>query len=115
MKSPSKIFELIWKSIALLIFYIYDVISCNVKVSIEVLTPGHNMKPGIIAVPLQEMSDLQLTLVANLITMTPGTLSLDISEDRSTLYVHAMDIDNLEEFRLDLVNNYVKRIKDLPL
>lgn len=115
MKSPGQIIELIWKLIALLAFYIYDVISCNIKVAVEVLTPGHNMKPGIIAVPLQEMSDLQLTLTANLITMTPGTLSLDISEDRSTLYVHAMDIENLEEFRLDLVNNYVKRIKDLPL
>ena len=115
MKSPSQIFEIFWKSISLLIFYIADVISCNIKVAIEVLTPGHNMRPGIIAVPLQEMSDIKITLVDNLITMTPGTLSLDVSADRSTLYVHAMDIDNLEAFRLDLVNNYVNRIKDLPI
>ncbi len=54
--------------------------------------PGKSFRSGILAIPLRAESGLEITTFANLITLTPGTLSLDVSQDRNTLYVHAIDI-----------------------
>ena len=54
------------------------------------LSPHPKIRPGIIGVPLDAKTDGEITLLACLITLTPGTLSLDVSDDRKTLYVHSM-------------------------
>ncbi len=60
------------------------------------------MKPGVIAMPLEARTELEITMVANLISLTPGTLSLDVSDDRKVLYIHAMFLDDEEELRRNL-------------
>ena len=75
------------------LFYLGQMILSNLRVAHDVMTPTHYMKPGVIAVPLDARTDAEITLLANLITLTPGTLSLDLSADRRVLYVHAMYID----------------------
>ncbi len=60
------------------------------------------MKPGVIAMPLSARTEMEITMVANLISLTPGTLSLDVSDDRKVLYIHAMFLDNEEELRRNL-------------
>ena len=72
-----------------LAFFSWEVLQSNLRVLYEVLTPGQKMNPGIIAIPLDAKTDLEITVFANLITLTPGTLSLDTSKDRSTLYIHS--------------------------
>jgi multicomponent Na+:H+ antiporter subunit E len=81
------------------LFYIWELIKSNVRVAYEVLTPTHTMKPGVIGLPLEVESDAGITILANLITMTPGTLSLDVSNDRRMLFIHAMYIDDEEGLR----------------
>jgi multicomponent Na+:H+ antiporter subunit E len=71
------------------------------------------MRPGIVAVPLDAQTDLEITLMANLITLTPGTLSLDVSEDRHTLYVHAMFVDSPESVRDSIKNGFERRLLEL--
>ena len=71
------------------------------------------MKPGIVAIPLDAKTDLEITFLANLITLTPGTLSLDCSEDRKTLYIHSMYIDDLEKFRAEIKNTLEKRLLEV--
>ena len=71
------------------------------------------MKPGIIAIPLEAKTDFEITLLANLITMTPGTLSLDLSEDRRTLYVHAMYIHDPEKIRASIKNDLERRVLEV--
>jgi multicomponent Na+:H+ antiporter subunit E len=58
--------------------------------------PTHHMRPGVIAMPLEAKTDGEITMVANLISLTPGTLSLDVSDDRKVLYIHAMFLDGDE-------------------
>lgn len=87
----------IWYKVALAGFFVKDLVQSSVRVATEVLTPGYGMHSGILAVPLSVRSDLGITLFANLISLTPGTLSLDVSEDREYLYIHAMYIDQGEE------------------
>lgn len=60
------------------------------------------MKPGVIAMPLSARTEIEITMVANLISLTPGTLSLDVSDDRKVLYIHAMFLDNEEDLRRNL-------------
>ena len=91
-------------------YYFWELVKSNAIIAYDVLTPTHHMKPGVIGIPIEAKTDLEITVLANLITMTPGTLSLDISPDRKTLYVHAMYIHDPEELRRDIKENFEPRV-----
>jgi multicomponent Na+:H+ antiporter subunit E len=59
---------------------------------------------------LEAKTSLEITLLANLISLTPGTLSLDVSDDRKVLYVHAMYIDDKASFVNSIKNGFEKRL-----
>ncbi|MGC1482087.1 MAG: Na+/H+ antiporter subunit E [Chthoniobacterales bacterium] len=94
-------------------YYLVEILRSNFTVALDILTPTHGMKPGIIAIPLEAKTDFEITLLANLITMTPGTLSLDLSEDRSTLYVHAMYIHDPEKIRASIKDDLERRVLEV--
>lgn len=95
------------------LFYIWEMLLSNVRVAHDVLTPRNRFRPGIIAVPLPALTDRQLIVLTNLVTMTPGTVSLDVSEDRDVLYVHCMYIDDPDRVRQEILDAYVYRIREL--
>ena len=82
------------------------------RVLVLVLTPRMDLKPGIFAYHLRVDSDFEITLLANLITLTPGTLSVDVSEDRSTLYVHAIDCADPGATRADIAHGFEAKIME---
>lgn len=94
-------------------FFLWELLKANLRVAHDVLTPRHRMRPGVIAVPLEPQTDMQLLVLTTLITLTPGTLSLDVSSDRGTLYIHAMYIDDLEQFREAIRNGYERRVREV--
>ena len=65
---------------------------------------------AIVAVPLELRTDLGIALLANLVTLTPGTCSLHVSEDRSTLYVHALNVDSPEQTVASIKQAFERRI-----
>jgi multicomponent Na+:H+ antiporter subunit E len=71
--------------------------------------------PGVVAIPLDARTDTEITLLANLITLTPGSVTLDLSEDRSVLYVHAMYIDggDVEAYRRSVKEGLERRVLEL--
>jgi multicomponent Na+:H+ antiporter subunit E len=79
---------------ALILFYLKELVVASLKVAYDVLTLRDHMQPAIIAVPLEAETDLEITLLANFITLTPGTLSIDLSDDRKTLYIHEVYVKN---------------------
>ncbi|RDB43533.1 Na+/H+ antiporter subunit E [Halomonas sp. DQ26W] len=83
-------------------FFIKELVQANLRVGFDILTPPWHMKPGVIAMPLEARTELEITMVANLISLTPGTLSLDVSDDRKVLYIHAMFLDDEEELRRNI-------------
>jgi multicomponent Na+:H+ antiporter subunit E len=95
------------------LFFLREMVVANLRVAHDVLTPRHHMTPGIVAVPLELTSDLQITLLASLITLTPGTLSLHIADDRRTLYVHAMYIDDPEELVREIKEGFEQRVMEV--
>lgn len=92
-------------------FYLWELTLANLRVARDLVRPRMRTRPAIVAVPLEDLSDTQITLLANLITMTPGTLSIDLSRDRRTLYVHAMFMDDAERLRLEIKQGLERRVR----
>lgn len=99
--------------IAFVIYYLYELVKSNIMISFDILRIKPQIHPGIIAVPLDAETDLEITLFANLISMTPGTLSLDVSEDRKTLFVHAMYVDDADALRHELKDSLERRVLEI--
>jgi len=97
---------------ALVGFFLRELLFSSVRVAIDVLRPRLTMIPAVVAVPLDLRDDLQITLLANLVSLTPGTLSIDVSADRRTLYVHAMYGQDPERLRHDIKNAFERRIQE---
>ncbi|MBB4119298.1 multicomponent Na+:H+ antiporter subunit E [Mesonia hippocampi] len=112
-KESAKYFKIIPKLIAFVFFFFYELIKANLQVAFDVITPKFYMKPGIVSVPLDAETNLEITLLANLITLTPGTLSLDVSHDKKVLYIHAMYISDKEEFIKSIKNGFEKRLLEI--
>ena len=76
--------------VGLTLYFIYDLISSSVQVAWAVLFPSGAIQPRFVEVELEAQSDVAIMLVANLTSLTPGTLSVDVSADRKRLLIHAM-------------------------
>lgn len=94
-------------------FFFWELTKANIRVAYDVLTPAHNMRPGVIAIPLDAETDAEITMLALIITLTPGTLSLDVSSDRRILYVHAMYIDDVDKVRREIKRGYERRVLEV--
>lgn len=97
------------------LFYLRQLILSNLRIAYDIVTPTHYMQPGVIAVPLDARTDTEITLLANLITLTPGSLSLDLSPDRRVLYVHVMYVDygNVDEARRSIKDGLERRVLEV--
>jgi multicomponent Na+:H+ antiporter subunit E len=109
----TRYFRLLPKVLSLIGYFIKELFSSNLKVLWDVITPRHISRPGIIGVPLDARTDLEIMLVANLISLTPGTLSIDVSEDKKVLYVHVMFLDDVEEARRSIKTGLEKRVLEV--
>lgn len=95
-------------------FYFKEILLSNFYILWDVITPEDKTRTGIIALDLpEEMSDTQVLIASNLMTMTPGTLSLELTADRKTLLVHVLYLHDVEAVRKHLMKNYVHRVLDL--
>jgi len=96
--------------LSLLLLFVYELMMSAVKVAWLVISPRMDLKPGIFAYPLMVDRDFEITLLANLITLTPGTLSVDVSEDRRFLYIHALDCSDPDQTRAEIANGFERKI-----
>lgn len=94
-------------------FFLYELVLANLKIAWDIITPRHRMTPGIVAVPLDAKTDFEITLLSILITLTPGTLSLDISDDRKLLFVHVMYLDSPESVIKEIKTGFERRILEI--
>lgn len=84
------------------LFFAYKLVESTLVVARTVIAPRDRVKQGIVAVPLPECSDAVATIVAGAITLTPGTITVEVRRDPLTLYVHALDTRDVEAVRLDV-------------
>jgi multicomponent Na+:H+ antiporter subunit E len=96
-----------------LLYFAWEMLVANLRVAWDVVTPRHRSRPAILAIPLEARTDGEIILLANVITLTPGTLSLDVSPDRSTLYVHAMYVADPADLRRQIKIGFERRLLEL--
>lgn len=102
-----------WRIVSFAAFFIQELVLANVRVARDVISRSQDMRPGIVAIPLSARTDNEITLLANLISLTPGTLSLDVSDDRSVLYIHSMYIDDPDEVRHEIKAGFERRVLEV--
>lgn len=100
-------------SVAVVAVFLKELVIANFRVAVAILSPLEKLEPGIVAVPIELETDLEITLLANMLTLTPGSLTLDVSEDRRTLYVHVFHLTDPEEVRREVKHGFERRIKEL--
>ena len=101
------------RTLDLVLFFLFDLVRANFRMAAIILSPQMKLRPAVIAVPLILKSDTAIILLTNMITLTPGTLSLDISTDRRMIYLHTVYLDDPALFRQQLIEGYEKRLKEL--
>lgn len=96
--------------LALALLFLKELVLSAWRVAVLVVTPRMDVRPGIFAYPLTVDRDFEITLLANLITLTPGTLSVDVAADRKTLFVHAIDCTDPERMLRDIAEGFERKI-----
>jgi multicomponent Na+:H+ antiporter subunit E len=82
-----------------------------VRVALDVLRPRTAISPAVIAIPLDVTSDGEILLLSMMINITPGSVTIDLSDDRQTLYVHVMHMRSAEESRREIKEGFERRVK----
>lgn len=83
-------------------FFLYKLVQSSLVVARTVVTPHHRIRTGIVAVPLRDCSDAVATLIADAISLTPGTLTLEVRREPLTLFVHILDVRHVERVQADI-------------
>jgi multicomponent Na+:H+ antiporter subunit E len=91
-------------------YFLWELLLANLRVAYEVVTPELHIRSGIIGIPLDIQTDTQITLLASLLALTPGSISLDISPDRKILYIHTMYVDDPDVLRKQIKNGFERLI-----
>ncbi len=106
------LFRKLGRIISLTLLFFYELALSASRVAILVMRPNieKHLMPAIIAFPLTAKSDAEITLLANLITLTPGTLSVDVSEDRKFIYVHAISVPDKQALIEDIASGFEAKI-----
>ncbi|GEL08645.1 Na+/H+ antiporter subunit E [Salisediminibacterium halotolerans] len=97
----------------LILLFAYKLILSNIDMIRIVLSPSMNIKPGIIAVPTKLRTDWEVTLLANLISLTPGTLTMNFSAGGRILYVHSIHVPDKEKAIQEIHESFEKAIMEV--
>lgn len=103
----------IYKAIVLILIFIRELILSNISIVKLVYSRKPDFEPGIFEMPIEVTKSWEITLLANLITLTPGTLTVAISDDQSKFFIHAMDIEDKEEAIFEIKNTFEKAIMEV--
>ncbi|MDX1665375.1 MAG: Na+/H+ antiporter subunit E [Candidatus Promineifilaceae bacterium] len=98
---------------AFVLFFLWDITWASIKLAWIIVQPRLTLRPAIVAVPLDARTSAEIAMLANLITLSPGTLSVDVSSDRETLYVHTILLEDPESLRREIKSGYERRVLEV--
>jgi multicomponent Na+:H+ antiporter subunit E len=106
-------FRKVYAFFKLIMLFIYKLILANYDVVKIIIKPKMDIQPGIIAVPTSLKTDWEKTLLANLISLTPGTLTMNFSEDGQTLYIHSIHVPDKEAAIKEIHESFERAILEV--
>lgn len=113
MQNPQPNFHRPLKSLRYALMVVGDIIVANFEVALLVIGPNKKLQPAFIAVPLDIKYELPITILASSVSLTPGTVSAEISEDKQWLYVHVLHMTNKEELIALIKQRYEKPLMEI--
>ena len=113
MQDPQPSFQKPFAIIRYIFVVIGDIIAANFEVALLVIGPAKLLKPAFVAVPVDIEHELPITILASTVSLTPGTVSAEISEDRQWLYVHVLNLSDEEELITSIKQRYERPLKEI--
>lgn len=110
---PSTIGSRTVHTVGLALFVVWELVLANVRVALDVVRAGAGIRPAVVAIPLDVTSDGAILLLSMLINITPGSVTIDLSDDRRTLYVHVMHMRDAAVTRHEIKDGFERRVKRL--
>ena len=101
------------RAIGLLAYLLWQIAVANFRISRDVVSIHYRMRPGIIRLPLDVKTDGEILLLAAMINITPGSVALDVSPDRSVMYVHVMNIQTPDDARRHIKEGFERKVLQL--
>ena len=101
----------LWHAARLAGFFTWALLLANIRVAVDVLRPRLAIRPAVLAIPLDVTRDGEILLLSMLINITPGSVTIDLSDDRRTLYVHVMHMTSAEASRREIKDGFERRVK----
>jgi multicomponent Na+:H+ antiporter subunit E len=102
-----------WAALTYGVYLVWAIVKSSFQVAGIILSPHARLRQGIVAIPVEPCTDFELALLASSITLTPGTLSIDVEKSASgqrVLYVHNLVVDDPEEMRRQIKADFERRI-----
>ncbi|AXF54648.1 Na+/H+ antiporter subunit E [Salicibibacter kimchii] len=103
----------VWAIIKLIFLFIKELVVANIDMIRVIVSPRLNVTPGIVALRTSLKTDWEVTVLSMCITLTPGTMTMDYSEDGRTLYIHCIHVENTQEVIDDVRNNFERAIREV--
>ncbi|MBB4826914.1 multicomponent Na+:H+ antiporter subunit E [Sporosarcina luteola] len=103
----------LYASIKLLFRFIWELTQSSAIVLKQILSPRLNIKPGIFKYETELKSDVEVTMLSMLLTLTPGSVVMEVTPEGNVLYIHAMDVEQSREALLKQLRNFEKAIKEV--
>ncbi|KQY94916.1 MULTISPECIES: Na+/H+ antiporter subunit E [Paenibacillus] len=103
----------VWAIIKLLILLFRELVRASIEVIRQIIKPKLDIRPGIFTYRTELSSDWEVTLLCLLISLTPGSLPLEISGNQRKLFIHALDIKDEQKLRDDIKNTFEKAIMEV--
>jgi multicomponent Na+:H+ antiporter subunit E len=107
---PSTLVSRTGHALRLAAFFAWELVVANFRVAADVLR-GSRIEPAVVGIPLDVTTDGEILLLSMLINITPGSVTIDLSDDRRTLYVHVMHMKSAEETRREIKDGFERRVR----
>lgn len=103
----------VWSAISLTLLFLKELVLSSLQVFRIVIRPQLNLSPAVFEMETDLTNDWEVTLLAALITLTPGTLVIGISDDQTKLYIHAIEFENVEDSVSAIKNTFEQAIREV--
>ena len=103
----------VWKILKLILLFIQELILSTISVLRWVLSPKLNITPGIFTYKTELKGDWQVTTLAVLLTLTPGSVVMEVSEEGDVFYIHAMDLEEAKDSLVRSIGKFEKAILEV--
>lgn len=103
----------LFMAVKLILIFIYEIFQSSVIVLKQILSPKLNLTPGIITYKTELKTAGEVTTLSLLLTLTPGSVVMEVSPEGNVLYIHAIDVENSKEFLFQSLKKFEKAIMEV--